>query len=202
MRKYYVFTLLFFFVLSFCACEKRIANRNSSGKTIVCFGDSLTKGVGAEKGKDYPSVLGEKISLPVINSGLKGDTTRDALKRIERDVLAHDPKLVIVILGGNDILNKIPREETFRNIEEIIERIQSQGAMVVLGTVKLSFIFDPYTKIFRRIAQKYKVLMLRDPLKGVMDNPALKADRIHPNAKGYSLIAENIYKQVNPLIVD
>ena len=76
-----------------CGCEAPIANRNSRGSEIVCFGDSLTAGYGAKKGKDYPSVLREKLGQPVINTGVSGNTTADGLRRLEDDVLRHDPKI-------------------------------------------------------------------------------------------------------------
>ena len=73
-----------------------------AGQTIICFGDSLTEGVGAESGEDYPSVLSRELGLPVINAGQRGDTTAEALARISDAVLSKNPRLVIVLLGGND----------------------------------------------------------------------------------------------------
>src|SRR5690348_12379952 len=111
-----------------CGCRAHIANEGSHGKTIVCFGDSLTEGVGADPGTDYPSLLRQKVGLPVINSGVSGDTTAVALKRLDADVLDHDPKMVIITLGGNDFLQQLPKEETLSNMETIIDRIEAHGA--------------------------------------------------------------------------
>ena len=80
--------LFFIFAIIFlCGCEAKIANRDSKGTTIVCFGDSLTAGFGAEEGKDYPSIVRAKVDMTVINAGMSGDTTADGLRRLETDVL-------------------------------------------------------------------------------------------------------------------
>jgi acyl-CoA thioesterase I len=181
-------------------CQPPIANRNSMGKTIVCFGDSLTAGYGAEEGKDYPSVLGKRVNLPVINAGVSGDTTSDGLERLENDVLAHNPRMVIITLGANDFLRHVPKAETLRNMERIIDRIQKRGAMVVWATVKTGFFSDEYAKDFKKLAQEKRILLVSDVLKDIMFNPQYKSDQIHPNTTGYALMAERIYKAIRPLL--
>ncbi len=73
---------------------------------IIAFGDSLTAGVGASMGQSFPSQLARRADVSIVNAGISGDTTRDALERLERDVLERDPSVVIVWLGGNDILQR------------------------------------------------------------------------------------------------
>ncbi len=191
-------TILLLFIL--LGCSPRIANLDSTGKSIVCFGDSITEGVGAERGADYPSLLSQKVSRPVINAGVRGDTTADALERIETDVLAHEPKMVIVMLGGNDFFRKIPKEKTFANMDAIVARIQKHGAIVVIAVVKIGLLQDIYSKEFKSIAKERGALFIPNIMKGILTNPKLKYDRIHPNAEGYRLIAERIYKAVVPLL--
>ena len=87
-----------------------IANRHSKGTQIVCLGDSLTYGVGASAGHDYPSFLGKALGMKVLNAGVDGDETGDVLKRLDSDVLLRDPRLVIILLGANDYLNRKPIE--------------------------------------------------------------------------------------------
>ncbi|MCP5053177.1 MAG: arylesterase, partial [bacterium] len=101
--------------------------------TIICFGDSLTYGTGADRGKDYPSQLSEMISKPVINAGVPGDTTARALKRLQRDVLARSPDMVLITLGGNDLKNGVAKDIAFGNLKRIVESIQKQGARVIIG---------------------------------------------------------------------
>ena len=89
-----------------------ITNADTSGRVILCFGASLTYGTGATKGMSYPEQLSRMIGRPVINAGIPGNTTQDALARLDRDVLAHRPDIVLVTLGGNDLLKGIPKDRT------------------------------------------------------------------------------------------
>lgn len=92
----------------------------------MCFGDSITYGLGASPGHDYPSLLAKKLNLTVINAGKSGDTTEGALQRIQHDVLDKKPYLVIVELGANDYLKGISAEATLKNLEEIIKKFNKQ----------------------------------------------------------------------------
>ncbi len=193
------------FGLIFCACDRggdfsSIRNIQSQGKTVICFGDSLTTGVGASRGEDYPSILGGHLGTRVVNAGEGGDTTAEALARLERDVLAQEPRLVIVLLGGNDFLRQVPLGETKRNLEEIVRRIQDQGAMVAVVGLRLGLFSDEYGPMYREIASKYRALYIPEVLKGILSDPQLKSDSIHPNGAGYRLIAERIFSGVKPLL--
>ncbi len=202
MKKYY-FILVFLlvaFIVSVLMIARRppdIKNINSSGKNIVCFGNSLTYGYGADKGFDYPSLLRSMVNFPVINAGRNGDTTYDALKRLESDVIAKEPFLVIVEFGGNDFLKHIPKNETIANIEKMVKRIQDAGAMVVLVETRAGLLKDEYLKDYQRIAKQYRVLFIPNILKGILTNPRLKYDYIHPNSQGYEIMAKRIFKKIN-----
>jgi acyl-CoA thioesterase I len=93
-----------------------------AGQTIVFFGDSLTEGVDAESGENYPSVLSRGLGLR-LSTPARGDTTAEALARIFDAVLSKNPRLVIVLLGGNDFLCPVARQETRKNLEEIVQHI-------------------------------------------------------------------------------
>jgi len=196
-KKQYGIVLLVFVLVG---CSPRITNLDSTGDSIVCFGDSLTEGIGAGEDSDYPSILRRKVGGPVINAGVSGDTAQDAAQRIEEDVLAHNPRMVIVMLGANDFLGKIPLANTLANIDTIVTKIQNHGAIVVLVTVKLGILKDDRTKQFRNIAKKRGALFVPNIMKGILTDPKLKYDRIHPNADGYCLITERIYKAIAPLL--
>ncbi len=188
-------------VIGLAGCAKReIKNIDSKGRNIICFGDSITFGYGANPGEDYPSVLARMMSAPVINAGIDGDTSSEALKRIDSDVLERDPLLVIIEFGGNDFLRKISLDETLRNMEDMIKKIQSAGAMVAVADVSVAIIMSTYRKEFRRLSKKYDTIFMPNLLSGILTNPALKSDSIHPNAEGYKLIAQKIHRAITPYL--
>lgn len=189
-------------LLSLSGCGAPVANRDSQGTTIVCFGDSLTAGYGAGKDEDYPSVLRAKVDLPVINAGVGGNTTADALVRLEQDVLTHNPKIVIITLGANDFMRKLPAEEVVRNMGTIIDRIQEKGAMVVWARVKAGLFGDAYGEDLKKLAREKRIILIPDILKGILFDPRYKYDQIHPNGEGYRIMAERIYERVRPLLTD
>jgi len=184
----------------FCGCEAKVTNRDSQGTTIVCFGDSLTAGTGGEKGKDYPSLLRGQVDLPVINAGVPGDTTASALDRLKKDVLRHDPKIVIITLGGNDFMNRVPKQETLKNLGAIVDQIQSQGAMVVFAAVQTGFWGDIYSEDYQKLSRQKHFVLIPNVLKDILFDPRYKYDRIHPNSEGYRIMAGRIYQKIKPLL--
>lgn len=177
-----------------------IRNLGSTGQTIICFGDSLTEGVGSGPGEDYPSVLSQGLGVPVVNAGRRGDTTAVALSRLAADVLEKNPRLVVVMLGGNDFLRQVPLSETKTYLEEIVRRTQERGAMVVVSGIRLGLFTDEYGPIFKDIATRRGALYVPEVLKGILSDAKLRSDRIHPNGSGYRLIAERIAEKVKPLL--
>jgi lysophospholipase L1-like esterase len=177
-----------------------VRNINSAGQAIICFGDSLTEGLGASQGEDYPSVLSRLIAAPVVNAGHRGDTTAAALERLASDVLDKNPRLVIVLLGGNDFLRQVPIGDTRKNLEVIVQRIQERGAMVVITGMKLGLFTDEYGAMVENIAEKFGALLVPQVTKGILTDSKLRSDPIHPNGAGYRLIAERIAEKVRPLL--
>jgi lysophospholipase L1-like esterase len=185
----------------FAGCTKSsISNLESRGSNIVCFGDSITFGKGAETGKDYPAELARMTSLPVINAGINSDTSGEALKRLESDVLDRDPLIVVIEFGGNDFLGKTPAAETFANIEGMIQAIQKRGVMVAIADISTTFFMEEYGREFRRLSRKYGVIFIPNLLGGIITNPDLKSDPVHPNAKGYKIIAYRVYRGILPYL--
>ncbi len=189
--------LIIVFLLIFLAgCGYAVRNLDSEGKEIICFGDSITAGVGALEGEDYTSFLSALLGKDVLNAGICGDTTQDALKRLGKDVLSKDPYLVIVELGGNDFLQKVPREVTLRNLKKIISRIQGQGIMVALADVSCGLILKGYRKDFKKLARDSGSIFIPNLLKEILNKPSLRYDYIHPNENGYKIMAERVYRAI------
>jgi len=182
-------------------CSKReIKNIDSKGKNIICFGDSITWGYGAEPGEDYPKALGELLGQPVANAGVDSDTTILGLKRFQTDVLENDPLLVIIEMCGNDFLKKVPIETTMKNVAEMVDLAQNQGAMVAIVDVSAGMFLREYRVRFARLAQEKNAIFIPEILRGIITSPAMKSDFIHPNAAGYKIIAGKIYRAIIPYL--
>ena len=177
-----------------------IRNAEPSGQNIICFGDSLTFGTGAQPDHSYPARLERLIGQPVINSGVPGDTTGRALDRLDSDVLAHSPRIVCITLGGNDLMGGVPEDEAFANLRTIVERIHRAGALVVVAGIELPLLDKGYGDGYRRLRRDTGCLLIPNVFEDVMGNPRLMADQIHPNAQGYEVIAERIARVLAPYL--
>jgi len=178
----------------------RVRNLSSAGVDVIAFGDSLTAGYGASAGQDFPSRLAERTGIPIINAGVSGDTTDSALARIDGDVLSRDPRIVIVGLGGNDFLRSTPLETTEANLRQIVRKLQEAGAMVVLLGFRFPSLNADYESMYERVAEEERCLLVAGTLSGILTNPALKSDAIHPNARGYDLMAERMAGPLTKLV--
>jgi lysophospholipase L1-like esterase len=136
----------------------------------------------------------------VINSGSDGDTAEDALRRLERDVLSHRPRGVIVLIGGNDVLRRNDRQVTLDAVDRIVARCAQAGAIVVLVHGKYGLFDDPYRDGFEQIAAQHNALLVKHALKGILGNPSHSSDQIHPNDAGYALLAERVAEAMRPLL--
>lgn len=192
---------LFILTIFDSGCTKsNIANLESRGKNIICFGDSITKGKGVEPDESYPAALAKMTNFPVINSGINGDISAEGLKRIDSDVLDNEPLLVVIEFGGNDYLNKIHLAETIKNVEAMIRIIQGKGAMVALVDISNVLFMEEYRQEFKRLSNKYRAIFIPRILEDIVSNESLKSDAIHPNAKGYKIVAYRIYRGIIPYL--
>lgn len=188
--------------LAACGGEnfKSIRNLAAPGETIICLGDSLTEGVGAETAEAYPAILSQRLGRPVLNAGRRGDTSAQALTRLGGDVLNKNPRVVIVLLGGNDFLRRVPLAETETHLREIVRQIHERGAMVVLAGMRLGLFADEYSSMYEKVARQTGSFYVPEVMRDILSNSKLKSDPIHPNAAGYRLLGERIAERVIPLL--
>ena len=167
---------------------------------IVALGDSLTFGIGAGAEQGYVDRLQKLLRRPIINSGVPADTIADGARRLEADVLAHRPTIVIVCLGGNDLIQRLDPDRSFKTLADVVRRIQDRGAMVVLvGLRGLSPIGGVGAR-YKRLARETESLYVPDILNGILGRRDLMADQIHPNADGYRIMADRIAKALAPYV--
>lgn len=175
-----------------------IKNHPLERTNVIVFGNSLVEGVGASEGHDFVSLLSRRTGMSIVNAGRSGDTTGMALKRLESEVLSKNPGVVLVLLGGNDFLRGIPKTETFKNLSLIVDRIQNEGAVVVLLGIQGGLFQDDYRRDFTRLAREKGAAYIPNVLKGILGRADLLSDSVHPNDDGYKIIAD----RVTPVLED
>ena len=176
------------------------AARPTAGERVIAFGDSLVEGAGASAGRDIVSLLSARVGVPIVNAGRSGDTTGSALTRLDSAVLSRNPRIVIVVLGGNDVLRRVPYEETFANLDAIVGRIRGRGAAVILVGLSVGVFTDSYGKGYESLARRTASGLVPDVLAGILGHPDLMADHIHPNDRGYRMMADRIEPALRHLL--
>ena len=197
VKKAFLVIVLGAVFVQFYGCAKyEVKNRDSKGKNIVCFGNSITAGETVNPGEAFPALLAAMTGLPMIDAGSIGDTTESALVRLEQDVLVKEPYLVIVELGGNDYLRRTPLSSAAQNIRLITDRILAQGAMVALVDMSCGMIMENYGKNYMKIARETGAIFIPGVMSGIFTELSLRNDMLHPNKQGHRLIAERIFEGI------
>lgn len=176
-----------------------IRNAPAAGKTIIAFGDSLIVGVGATAGRDMVSRVSQAIGRPIVNAGVAGDTTAAALQRMD-ETLARKPDVVIVLVGGNDAINRVPLDQTVANLRHIITTFHNQGATVLLLGIRGGIVGDPYRRAFATLARELRAAYVPNVLDSIWGNSYLMADEVHPNDRGHGVMAERITPVLQELL--
>ena len=189
MRYFLVFTLL----LSIVGCKgKNGITPLSADATIFCFGDSLTFGTGAEPGKSYPDELARLINRQVINAGIPGETSGEALARLAGELDHSRPKLLILCTGANDILRRMDLGQAAANVREMVKLARERKIDVVLIAVPQWGLGLTPAPFYREVGKELGVPVEERVLAQVLQRSDLKADQVHPNAGGYRKIAEAV----------
>ncbi len=187
-------------VLTLKNSRYEIKNASSAGRNIICFGDSITFGYGVNPGEDYPAQLSKILKRAAINAGVDGDTAAEGLARIKTDVLDKEPYLVLVEFSGNDFIKKVPLDTTISNIRDIIRQVQAAGAMTVVVDVSAGFFMREYRERLAQLARETGSIFIPEVLSHILTNPSMKSDFLHPNAAGYKIVAERIYRRIAPYL--
>ena len=174
------------------ACSDPKLKPLSSGATIVAFGDSLTEGVGASKSASYPSQLAQITGLNVINAGISGETTDRGLARFEDVLEQHNPELVILLEGGNDILRNHSQIQTKQNLANMIDIANQRNVQVLLIGVPEKNLFSAVADFYDELAEEHQLAYMRGELSDLLKTSKYKSDQIHLNAQGYRVLAEKI----------
>ena len=177
---------------------------------IVFLGDSLTAGLGLSTDQSYPALIGKKLEergydFAIVNAGVSGDTSAGGLRRLDWS-LEGDVRALVLALGANDGLRGLPTDDMKRNLEAVLERAKARHIPVVLAGMEAPPNYGPeYTRAFRAVytelAKEYPVRFVPFLLLGVAGNASLnQGDGIHPNARGAEIVADLVWKELEPAL--
>jgi acyl-CoA thioesterase I len=179
-------------LLSACGSKVPQLPALAPGDVIVAFGDSLTYGTGAAGDQAYPAVLSQLLGREVIAQGVPGERTDGGLRRLPEVLDEYRPRLLLLCLGGNDMLRKVSASVTEDNLRRMVELARSRGTEVVLIAVPAPSLFGGSADFYSRIAEDLSLPIENEVINSVLRDNALKSDPIHPNAEGYRRIAEAV----------
>jgi acyl-CoA thioesterase I len=227
MAKHNSLLIVLFFVI--CSCNQPIKKEGDlnmktvngpdsvnteSVKNILFFGNSLTAGYGVDLSEAYPSLIQKKIDslglkFKVVNAGLSGETTAGGVTRVGW-VLKQKPAIFVLELGANDGLRGIQVPETKKNLQQIIDTVKkiSLDTKIILAGMQIppsmgAKYTSEFKKVFEDLAVHNHIGFIPFLLEGVAGHPELnQPDGIHPTAEGYKIVAQNVWKELAPLIIE
>lgn len=180
-------------LLAIAGCgERPKLERLPNDAVVLAFGDSLTFGTGADENESYPVQLEKLIGRRVIRAGVPGEVTSQALVRLPQALDEHAPRLLLLTIGGNDFLGRLGNAHAEENVRAMVKLARSRGVDVFLiGTPEPGFSVTP-PAFYASIAKEFRLPYEDEVIGEVLRNASLKSDPIHPNARGYRLIAERV----------
>ena len=186
--------------LALAGCGRRSVKGRvvERGAVVLALGDSLTHGTGATPETAYPAVLGQLTGWRVVNAGVPGDTAAQAVERLPALLQEQAPALVLLSIGGNDFLRRLPEADTRAQVRRAVDLSRAAGAQVLLIAVPRPTLSAAFTgsltdhKLFGEIAESMQLPLHRQGWSEVLADEQLKADAIHANAQGYAQFARGL----------
>jgi acyl-CoA thioesterase-1 len=167
-------------------------SRLASDAVVLAFGDSLTFGTGASEAESYPAQLAALIGRTVVRAGVPGEVSATGLARLPSAIEEHQPRLLLLCHGGNDFLQRRSKSDAAANVRAMIRLAKDKGVDVVLiGTPEPGFTVSAPV-FYEEIAKSFGIPYDGDVMSKVLKDSSLKADQVHPNARGYRVIAERV----------
>jgi lysophospholipase L1-like esterase len=172
-----------------CGKQPRIG-RLTGDSVILAFGDSITEGSGAKPEESYPARLAKLTGQRVVNAGVAGEITSEGVRRLPGVLAKEKPNLVILCHGGNDMLRGFNSDSTEKNLRTMISLTKESGADIILVAVPKPGIILKPAEVYKKLANEFGIPLDEKSLSKILQNPANKADTIHPNADGYQTLAD------------
>jgi acyl-CoA hydrolase len=193
-----ILALLFALVATACGGPK--VDALGPGSRVLALGDSLTYGTGATPETSYPAALAAMTKWTVVNAGIPGELAQQGCARLAPLIEQHRPELVLVFLGGNDILRRGSIQALNDGLAHCADVARSAKVPMVLFAVprfELTGFED--SPIFANVAKSSKVGFLTPQLGKLLGDDKLRSDQVHLNADGYSALAGNVASELRRL---
>jgi lysophospholipase L1-like esterase len=159
---------------------------------VLAFGDSITYGTGASEAESYPAQLERLIGRQVVRAGVPGEASAQALARLPHALEEHRPNLLVLCIGGNDFLRNLGKAQAAANVQTMVAVAKQRGVDVLLiGTPEKGLTVTP-PAFYAEIAEQHRIPYEGRVIGEILRNSELKSDTLHPNARGYRLIAERV----------
>jgi acyl-CoA thioesterase I len=166
--------------------------RLAADAVVLAYGDSLTYGTGATEQESYPAQLELLIGRRVVRAGVPGEVTSQALERLPAALDEHAPRLLLLCIGGNDFLRHLGNQQAANNVRAMVKLAKDRGVEVMLiGTPQPGLGVSP-PEFYAGIAKEFRLPYEGGVIGEVLRDASLKSDQIHPNARGYRVIAERL----------
>ena len=190
-------------------CNPLIVFANTDFRTLLIYGDSISAGYGMEPNKQWAEnlklIFNEKnLDIEIINRSVSGETTGGGLSRIKPILEKLQPKYLLLELGGNDALRGYPPNRILNNLKAIIEIAKENQVKVFLMQIKILPNYgkryqEQFESIFPKVAKENDIILLPFMLNDIaLDKALMLPDGIHPNADAQPLIAEYVFKSLEP----
>ncbi|MEO6145841.1 MAG: GDSL-type esterase/lipase family protein [Sulfuriferula sp.] len=186
--------LLLVVLLTGCGINQPALPHLGPDDVVLAFGDSLTYGTGVDEAQSYPAQLSQLIGRKVVAAGMPGEVTAQGVTRLPGVLDSVHPKLLLLCLGGNDLLRKLDAVSIATNLRAMVYEARQRGIAVVLIGVPEPKLFGSVPGFYADIAAKADIPYESRVLKTVLFDNTKKSDPIHPNAAGYRIIAEALAK--------
>jgi acyl-CoA thioesterase-1 len=204
-------------VLALAPFQSAQAARRDASRviTILALGDSLTAGYGLSRKQAYPALIAEKMrsanyQFEVINAGSSGDTTAGGLRRLPPLLRGKKIDVLILALGINDAFRGVSIEQMRSNLQAIIDQTRARhpNVSIIIAGMQLPLASsDDYVRSFGEmfgvLAEKNRAALIPYLLEGGGGDPELnQPDRVHPNAAGQRVLAENVWRVLEPILAN
>lgn len=181
-------------------CGERRESPVARGSVVLAVGDSIAAGHGVMPEEAWPALLARRSGWQVVNAGISGDTSYGARQRLSALIAEHEPHLLIVEIGGNDMLRRAAEDEIVANLSAIIELAQRQQVRVALLAIPRPSALGAATGRLRpagfyaRLASERRVILVEDAISDVLSDARLRLDPLHPNRDGHAALADKLDK--------